>query len=297
LLLCGCRAVYPDRDVGPVVDASQNLASARYHPVIRPDSPFPGERLAFIRHFYYATRPTQWAILASGEGGPSTQFEEMAVYMIRFDPDGTPNVLRLVRIPGVRTDGVTSPRAHIAIAAPSAVVLDGHPAIRNTSGTAVVYLEDGPLYGGFSLDVPDTLVDVEQTPRLLADTRVRVAALSFDGAKVAYVEASGTLRLLDTAIGATPEKALDISALLGPVTVTGIQWEPGPSPGLLLRIERGCNIEVYRVEQESGDFGVSTLPSGLIREPGSELLSAINEITHSISASIWLVPSPTGFDR
>lgn len=179
LLFSSCGSIRPDQDTGRIIDASRNLSVALYYPVTRPDSPFPGQRLAFIRHFHYTSRSSPWTLLASGDARPPTLFEQMAAYVIRFNLDGSFQLLRVLTLPAALTGGVMAARAHLAIAAPSLVALDGQSLIRNTSGAAIVYQEDGPLYGGFSLAIPDSSLEAEQPPQLLADTRVRTAALSF----------------------------------------------------------------------------------------------------------------------
>lgn len=154
---------------------------------------FPVNDSRLSAHFHYTTRSSPWNLLATGDAEPTTHFEQMAVYVLRFNTEGSFQTLRVIVLPAARTGGVTAPRAHVAVAAPSLVTRDGQLLIRNTSGLAIAYLEDGPLYGGFSLSIADSVAEAKQPPQLLADTRVRTAALSFDGTMAAYVDASGVL--------------------------------------------------------------------------------------------------------
>lgn len=297
LLLSSCGSIRPDRDTGRIIDASRNLSVALYYPVTRPDSPFPGQRLAFIRHFHYISRRSPWTLLASGDARPTTPFEQLAVYIIRFNLEGSFQLLRILELPAALTGGVMASRAHLAIAAPSLVTLDGQSLIRNTSGAAIAYQEDGPLYGGFSLAISDSSVEAEQPPQLLADTRVRTAALSFDGSVAAYVDASAILYTIGNTPGALPEKIADLSVTLGPLSVTGLQWEPGSPNKIYLRIERGFSTEVWAMDLQNRSLDVDPRNPATVLEPGSDLLPVVDELTNGLSAGGWQVPAPDGFQR
>ena len=109
ILISGCHAVTPDADTGDIIDASQNVSSALYHPVSRPDNPNPIRSFVFIRHFYYTTQRSSWTIVSSGAASSVAVFEDIGVYFSRFTGSGEPDVVRLTRLPGLQTGGLTPP--------------------------------------------------------------------------------------------------------------------------------------------------------------------------------------------
>lgn len=297
ILLLGIAAcAQPDARTGPVIDASRNVAVARYYPTSRPDQPFPRQTLIFVRHFYYASRPTQWTIFASGETSPVTRFEQTAVYLLRLLPLTPSRVVRLMEVPGFQTDGVTEPHVRLAIAAPTIVNEGGEFIIRNTNGSAIVYVEDGPLYGGISVDIPDTVVSAERPARLLVAGRVRAAALSSDGQTVAYSDAAGRLFTVDMT-GQAAEVVFDLRAALGPVAVTDVQWDPDPSAGrrVLIRLDRGFGPEAWGVFIPDRQLIPNPVAPRLIQEPGSDRLPEVDRLTREVGPGEWRVPDPRGF--
>lgn len=295
LLTAGCKAIRPDRDDGPVIDSSRNISALLFDPPAKQDNPFPIQAMVFIRHFHYFTRSTPWSILSSGDSSPGTHFEEAGVYLLRLRSNEEP--LRLVRIPGFRTDGVTSPRVHLAIAAKSGVLVDGVVLIKNVAGDALVYLEDGPLYGGFTVEIPDTTTFAEQLPRLLVNARVRAAALAFDGVTAAYVDDAGRLFRLDTVNRSAPELGVDLRKELGPVTVSSIQWNIQSNDILLIRLDHGLGPESWSFEFSKPQLGPSGVPPDAIQEPGADRLPLVDQLTREIPAAVWQVPSPQQFAR
>lgn len=288
-----CNTINPDEDQGPVIDGSQNTSTSFYFPTARDDNPMPVESQVFVRHFFYFTGSKPWTILSTGNSRPTTIFEETAIYLLRLGTNEVP--IRLAKVP-VQTDGVTPPRVHVAVAAPSIVILDGLPLTRNTSGAALVYRENGPLYGGFSVDVADTQTVADQFIRLLADTRVRIAALASDGLTAAYVNDIGQLYILNTDNISSSELLIDIRSALGSAAVTALLWQTGSLDTLFLRIDRGRGPESWGISINNRQLFPSTLDPRSIQEPGSDQLPLINELTTDVPAVIWRVPSLQRFE-
>lgn len=109
ILISGCHAVTPGADTGDIIDASQNVSSALYHPVSRPDNPNPIRSFVFIRHSYYATQRSPWTLVSSGAASSVAVFEDIGVYFLRFTGSGEPDIVRLTRLPGLQTGGLTPP--------------------------------------------------------------------------------------------------------------------------------------------------------------------------------------------
>lgn len=294
LLILGCESIDPETRSGSIVDASTNIAAVSYHQVARPDNPFPVESLIFARHFLYVNRITPWTILSSGISGAQPRFEESVVYLLRLRPNEQP--VRLVQVPGIQTEGVSSPRLRLVVAAPSVVLLDGVLQTRNVSGKALVHLEDGPLYGGFTVDVPDMVEVADQFPTLLSRARVRVAALAFDGATAAYLDVVGRLYVLDLIERTPPRLVADLRAFLGPSDIGAMQWPVGSDESILLRIDRGIGVESWSVRMEDGQIAPATADPSQIGEPGSDRLELIDQLTHELPAGIWRVPAPSRFE-
>ncbi|MBT5871802.1 MAG: hypothetical protein HOH43_00175 [Candidatus Latescibacteria bacterium] len=294
LSILGCEGIDPDTRSGSIVDASRNIASVSYHQVARPDNPFPVESVVFARHFLYVNQSTPWTILSSGIGGAEPRFEEGVVYLLRLRPNEQP--VRLIQVPGVQTAGVSPPRLRLVVAAPSVVLLDGVLQTRNVSGKALVHLEDGPLYGGFTVDVPDTVEVADQFPTLLSRARVRVAALAFDGATAAYVDVAGRLYTLDLVARTPPILVTDLRAFLGPSDISGMQWPVGSDESILLKIDRGIGAESWSVRMVDGQIAPATADPGQIGEPGSDRLELIDQLTRELPAGIWRVPAPSRFE-
>lgn len=297
ILISGCHAVTPDADTGDIIDASQNVSSALYHPVSRPDNPNPIRSFVFIRHFYYTTQRSSWTIVSSGAASSVAVFEDIGVYFLRFTGSGEPDVVRLTRLPGLQTGGLTPPRVHLAISAPSEVIVDGTPLIRNISDQAIAFVENGPLYGPFSVEVPDTVTALDQSVLLLADTRVRAAALSSDGSRAAYVDDRGRLFTISTTASASPDEIIDLRRFLGPIAVSSIQWAIGSPDVLLIRLERELGLEAWTVLILTRQLGPAGVDPGSIVEPGSEYLDEVNLFTGSIPTGLWRVPAPERFER
>jgi len=109
ILISGCHAVTPGADTGDIIDASQNVSSALYHPVSRPDNPNPIRSFVFIRHSYYTTQRSPWTLVSSGAASSVAVFEDIGVYFLRFTGSGEPDIVRLTRLPGLQTGGMTPP--------------------------------------------------------------------------------------------------------------------------------------------------------------------------------------------
>ena len=295
LLTIGCKAVRPDRDDGPVIDSSRNISASLFDPAAKPDNPFPIQAMVFIRHFHYFSRSTPWSIVSSGDSSPGTYFEEAGVYLLRLRSNELP--LRLAKIPGFQTDGLTPPRAYLAVAAKSVVVSDGVPLVRNVAGDALFHMEDGPLYGGFTVEIPDTAAFAEQLPRLLVNARVRAAALAFDGVTAAYVDDAIRLFRLDTVNGSGPELGVDIRKELGPSIVSSIQWGIQSNDILFIRLDRGLGPESWTFEFSKPQLGPSAVSPDEIQEPGADRLPLVDLLTHEVPAAVWRVPSPQQFAR
>ncbi len=292
-VLC-CNGVRPETAVGPTIDASRNIRSVSFHEVARPDNPFPTESLVFVRHFLYVKQTSAWNILSSGSSGSETVFEDAGVYLLRLRPGDQP--VRLLQVPGLGNGDRSSRRLRLAVAAPSVVLLDGALQIRNTSGKALVHPEDGPLYGGFSVDVPDSLEVADQAPTLVADTRVRVAALSFDGSTAGYVDDTGRLFTVPLRAGDPPRLLADLRSFFGPLDVKEMQWPIGTADYILLQIDRGTGPEAWSVDTVDGQIAPATTNPGLIREPGTDRLPAVDALTSAIPAGVWRVPAPSRFE-
>lgn len=297
IIISGCHTVTPDTDTGDIIDASQNVSSALYHPAIRADNPNPIQSLVFIRHFYYTAQQSPWTIVSSGSSKPSVAFEDIGVYFLRFTGSGEPDVVRLTRLPGLQTNGLTPSRVHLAIASLSEVDVDGALLIRNVSDQAIAFVEDGPLYGPFSVEAPDTATVLDQPVLLLAEARVRTAALSFDGSKVAYVDDRGRVFTVGTTAPARPDEIIDLRRFLGPSTISSMQWVAGSSDVILIRLERGLGPESWSVILSTRQLGPAGIDPGLIREPGSEQLDEVNLFTRNIPTGLWRVPAPERFER
>jgi len=298
IIISGCHTVAPDLETGDIIDASQNVSSALYHPTIRVDNPHPIQSLAFIRHFYYIAQQSPWTIVSSGSALPSVAFEDIGVYILRFTGSGEPDVVRLARLPGLQTDGLSPSRVHLAIASRSETNIDGVLLIRNASDRAIAFVEDGPLYGPFSVEAPDTITVLDQPVRLLADTRVRAAALSFDGSRAAYADDRGRIFTVGTTIGdIRSDEIIDLRQLLGPSSVSSIQWMVGSSDVLLVRLERGLGPESWSVILSTRQLGPAGIAPGLIREPGSDQLGDVDLFTRNIPTGLWRVPAPERFGR
>lgn len=292
--LVACKSVRPDTHTGPVLDASHNVAAALYYPRVRPDQPFPRQTLVFVRHFYYFSRPTQWTIVSSGDTSPVTRFEQTAVYLLRLVSNAAPTVVRLLEIPGPQTEGVMEPQMHLAMAAPTIVDEDGYPVRRNTTGSAVVYVENGPLYGVISVDIPDTVVNAEQLPRLLVAGRVRAAALSPEGTVIAYVDHTGQL-FITTSTGSSSVPVFDLRSALGPVSISAIQWDADVGDRVLIRLDRGVGPEVWAVLLSGHQLIPMNLDPETVKEPGSDRLPDVDQLTRGIGPQGWRVPDPRGF--
>ena len=165
-----------------------------------------------------------------------------------------------------------------------------------SSGQALVHVEDGPLYGGFTVDVPDTAEVADQFPRLLVGGRVRAAALAFDGATAAFVDDSSRLFTLDTVNNGMPELLVDLRDFLGPSDVLEIQWPIGSDADLLLKIDRGTGPESWTVRRFDRQVAPATVDPETIREPGTDRLSVVDQLTQEIPAGVWRVPAPSQFE-
>ena len=191
-----------------------------------------------------------------------------------------------------------SPRVHLAISAPSEVIEDGTPLIRNISDQVIAFVENGPLYGPFSVEVPDTVNVLDQSVLFLADTRVRAAALSSDGSRTAYVDDRGRLFTISTTTAsASPDEIIDLRRFLGPIAVSSIQWAIGSPDVLLIRLERELGLEAWTVLTLTRQLGPAGVDPGSIGEPGSEHFDEVNLFTRSITAGLWRVPAPERFER
>ncbi len=292
--MSGCKTISPERDESHIIDASRNLKTVLYHAVARPDNPVPVQSTVFVRHFLYINRSAPWTIVSSGASNPGTQFEATGVYRLRLGAEEQP--VRLLGVPGFQTDGISQTGVRLAIAAPSLVVLDGVGQIRNTSGQALVHLEGGPLYGGFTVDELDTVEVYEQVPRLLFNGRVRAAALAFDGATAAFVDEAGRLYRLDTGTRGPPELLVDLRSFFGPSVVLEIQWPIGSDTRVLLKVDRGSGPESWSVRMADLQVGPSTVAPGLIEEPGADRLRMVDQLTQKIPAGVWRVPAPSRFE-
>ena len=287
LTIAACGRIRPDAAAGPVIDGSRNVSASRYVP-----GGLAPNRLAFVRHFHYFSQPASWTIVSSGDSSPWSHFEETAVYVLLFvgEPP-VPVVIRIAHVPWVRTDGITPPRVHVAIAAPFQS--------NNPSSAAIVYIEDGPIYGGFDVGGELDPAKAGKTPlRLLVDARVRVAALARDGVTLAYVDDMGKLYI--TRSDEPAEASLvDIQATLGPVSINAMQWENRGFGRLIIRAQRGRGFrsEVWHVDTSFTTPRLirSFVDPETVREPGSDQLPFIDEMTHEIGPGEWEVPVPSQF--
>ena len=177
------------------------------------------------------------------------------------------------------------------------MIVDGTPLIRNISDQAIAFVEYGPLYGPFSVEVPDTVNVLDQSVLLLADTRVPAAALSSDGSRAAYVDDRGRLFAISTTASASPDEIIDLRRFLGPIAVSSIQWAIGSPDVLLIRLERELGLEAWTVLILTRQLGPAGVDPGYIGEPGSEHLDEVNLFTRSIPTGLWRVPAPERFER
>lgn len=289
VMVTACADVRPDHQLGPVIDASQNVSVADYNLV-------GSIRTVFIRHFYYFSRPTQWTILSSGDGRPVTLFEETSVYALR-QLETRNTVTRLGVIPGIRTDGIRPPRVHLALGFTSLSRI-GRVA---QYPSAIVYVEDGPIYG--SLDAGgdlDPRTTGDQPLRLLVDARVRAAALAADGVTIAYADDSGRVFRFD---GSATEPTLlgDVRARFGQVSISAMQWEGHVEQGalrlerVLIRLEHGSGEELWAVGMFE-PLHPASIPPEMVPKPDSDQhLEALNRMTQEIGPDEWRVPDPHSF--
>jgi hypothetical protein len=279
-----CDAIRPANDTGRIVDASKNVSAGLYWPGgSSPSVPI------FIRHFYYVSGSSGWSIVSTGASGQKSKFEEAGVYALSGSGGASdPIVTRLARIPGVALGGLSPARLHLAIAAPGP--------LGNSNTTAIVYMEDGPIYSG--LDVGVDLTGDERTIdmplRLLVNARVSTAALSGDGVTVAYTDDTGRLYIKDE--DREPEMILNMRDFLGTVNVVRMRWESRLGGRLLLVMDRGFGLEVRRLERQTQARLVPTFSDPeTVRIPGADGLADIDRITADMGADIWNVPDPTRF--
>ena len=57
------------------------------------------------------------------------------------------------------------------------------------------------------------------------------------------------------------------------------------------------SAEVWAMDLQNGSFDVESRNPITIREPGSDLLPVVDELTQGLSADSWQVPAPDGFER
>jgi hypothetical protein len=177
------------------------------------------------------------------------------------------------------------------------VFLDGVPLLRNITGKALIYVEDGPLYGDFTVDVSDTAAVVTQNPRLLVDEPVHAAALSSDGGLIAYVDERSRLFTLDTASGGQPKFLIDLRASLGPVAVTRVQWSVEFPHEILIRLERAGVVEAWEVDTFINQLSPAGVDPETIAEPGADRLTEVDRLTRDTPSGVWRTPTPERFQR
>ncbi|MBI4553374.1 MAG: hypothetical protein HY710_14010 [Candidatus Latescibacteria bacterium] len=294
LLTTACGAVRPDPQLGPVIDASQNVSVVEY-PLGGGSS---ATRTVFIRHFLYVARPAQWTILSSGDSRPVTLFEETGVYALR--PKGTRlTVTRLGLIPGVRTDGVRPPRVHLAIGFSRILNRDGIVAL---NPSAIVYIEDGPIYG---LDVGGDLDPATNSDRpvtLLVDGRAHAAALAADGKTVAYADVNGQV-FMAHADSSGNRFLADVRAQFGQVSISAMQWAATVDARgaiqpqrVLIRLNYGLFDQVWAASRFALFQQVFSIPVEFIpRSDSAQRLDVLNLATQAINSDEWRVPDPQQF--
>ncbi|SVB73693.1 uncharacterized protein METZ01_LOCUS226547 [marine metagenome] len=279
-----CHIIGPGADTGPVIDGSRNVDASLFVPG--------GSAQAvpiFIRHFHYYSRPAAWTIVSSGDSGARTHFEEAGVYAFTsVGGNAEPFITRLARIPGVSMNGASPPRIHLSISPPGP--------LGTGNSSAIVYVEDGPIYGGLDVGVDLTGLEpaLDMPLRLLVNARVRAAALSDNGETVAYVDDQG--RLFFKRGDDEPDKIIDIKSTLGSTDIRRMLWLYGG--GLLVVLNRGFGLEVRRLEQNFETRLVRTFQDPeTIREHGADGLPFIDQITENFSAEDWTVPEPSRYSE
>ncbi len=278
-----CDSIRPSSETETILDISRNVSAGLFIPGgSAPNRP------VFIRHFEYVTRGSAWGMYSTGQPGSGTQFEEASVFaLIRKGSAGVVQVTRLARLPSGILSGNSESRVHLAISAPGP--------LGTGNSTAIVYFEDGPIFGGLDVGVPISGSEpIDMPVHLLVDARVSCAALAADGSTVAFVDNKG--RLFVKSAMSQPEMVFDIRQRLGPVDVLRIKWEGFPVGRVVVVLDRGFVREVRQLETR---FDTRLAPT--FRDPDTlldtdeSLLAEIDNLTSDLGASSWRVPELSRF--
>lgn len=286
--LVSCERIRPDEARGPVIAERRIVSAAVFQ--FNVSDPY-SQRTMFVRYVHYFVRPNQWSAISSGDAAPVTLFEDAAVYYLQYiGPENRPAVTRLFKIPEVRTDGIKPPRFHLSFPAPVPANPD-QAARRN----GMVYLENGPIYGGFDPGIePSFLFQGDREMRLFVDAQVYRAAMASDGETIAYVDAEGWLNVVNPGKG-PPAALIDLRAALGPASVVAIQWGESFNQ-VWIRIDKGTEEQVWATSTIEPALARLFINPAFVPAPSNPgLIETVENLTRDFTPEAWGIPAPESF--